>query len=91
MNTKQFLYIKYFYLKLNKTDRIPPNNLRKFIKLLLKFECGNIYFREYFLGVKMEKLYKKMSDRSFFSNDRRVILDIVVIGIIAPNKDDNKN
>lgn len=85
LSNKEYIYLKYFYLKLVKTNRLPKNDLRNFVKLFLKFDCDNIYFREYYMGVKLFKKYKKMTDKSFYSSDKRVVLDNVCMGIIRQN------
>lgn len=82
LTTKEYLYILYFHKKLVKNDKIPTDNLRNFVKLFLKFECANLFFRDYFLGIKTQEKYKKMTEKSFYSYDKRVVLDNVVIGII---------
>jgi hypothetical protein len=83
LTTKEYLYIKYFYAKFVKDDYLPKNNLRTFIKLLFKLNCLNIHFRDYYIGVKTKKKYKKITEKSYFNYDKRVVLDNIVVDIIS--------
>lgn len=82
LNTKEYMYLKYFYFKFVKHDKINHNSTKNFVKTFLKTTCNNIFFREYYVGCKHTNNYEKISNKSFFDYDKRVVLDKVVINII---------
>ena len=89
LTLKEYLLLKYFYIKMLKSRKLASvKPTKKFVKKFLKFDCFNIFFREYHTKQKLYKKYKKLTDKSFFSYDKRINLDVIVIDIISnKNKD----
>jgi len=86
LTMKQYLIVRYFYAKFVKYKKIQGNRiLKNFIKVFLKLDCYNIFFRDYYLGVKSVEKYIKMGEKSFYSYDSRYVLDNTVIDIILKN------
>ena len=86
LTMKQYLLVRYFYVKFVKYKKIQGNRiLKSFIKEFLKLDCYNIFFRDYYLGVKSVEKYIKMGEKSFYSYDSRYVLDNTVIDIILKN------
>jgi hypothetical protein len=83
LNTQEYFLLKYLFIKLYKNKKIRKNNLKTLVKLILAFECDNIFFRDYFIGVKTIKLYENIKKSSFYKHDKRVNLDLIVIDIIT--------
>ena len=83
LTMRQYLILRYFYAKFVKYHKIRGNRILKdFIKFFLKLDCYNIFYRDYHLGVKSVVKYKKLGEKSFFSYDKRYVLDTVVVDII---------
>ena len=60
LSFKEYLLVRYFYVKFVKYGKIKGNRiLKNFIRELLKLDCYNIFFRDYYLGVKSVEKYKK--------------------------------
>ncbi len=83
LTIQEYLLLRLIHHKMVVHHKIVKNNLRYFIKLVLKFRCDNIIFRDYYSGLKSEKKYNFISNKSFYTHDPRNFIDVFVMKVIS--------